>query len=235
MKTIQLFSWAAAITLASGSVLARNIQDTPRLVRRQGKTSQGPAVYPPGPGASATTQPQNPGVSTTIQSQSSGVTTTIAPSVSSSTTGSPPKNSSPLTPGCKFGPKARGCWSKDFNIDSDAEERWPNTGKTVYYELEITNTTLAPDGVPKQMLVVNGQYPGPLISARMLLQLPFHISQSTTDSFLEWGDRLEVKVTNKMQNNGYALTIWNLNKTDLCRTSIHWHGFRQLNSNIEDG
>ncbi|ORY01053.1 laccase precursor [Clohesyomyces aquaticus] len=35
-----------------------------------------------------------------------------------------------------------------------------------------------------------------------------------------WGDTLRITVRNKMQHNG---------------TSIHWHGLRQLNSNIQDG
>lgn len=51
------------------------------------------------------------------------------------------------------------------------------------------------------MLVVNGQYPGPLLEA-------------------DWGDRIEVTVHNDLPHNG---------------TGIHWHGFRQLLSNTEDG
>ncbi|ORY61466.1 ascomycete fungal laccase from thielavia arenaria [Pseudomassariella vexata] len=35
-----------------------------------------------------------------------------------------------------------------------------------------------------------------------------------------WGDTISVKVTNKLRTNG---------------TSIHWHGIRQLNNNINDG
>jgi FtsP/CotA-like multicopper oxidase with cupredoxin domain len=51
------------------------------------------------------------------------------------------------------------------------------------------------------MLLVNGQYPGPTIEA-------------------DWGDYIEVTVTNGMENNG---------------TSIHWHGFRQYKTNTQDG
>lgn len=39
----------------------------------------------------------------------------------------------------------------------------PNTGVTRYYNWTVTNTTLAPDGVELPLLVVNGQFPGPLI------------------------------------------------------------------------
>jgi hypothetical protein len=37
----------------------------------------------------------------------------------------------PTGGGCNFGPSSRGCWHGDFNIDTDMDEHWPNTGKTV--------------------------------------------------------------------------------------------------------
>lgn len=72
--------------------------------------------------------------------------------------GKPPRD-------CKNGPNSRRCWKGDLTIETDSEERWPNTGKTVHYALNITNQTLAPDGTPRSMLVINGQYPGPMIIA----------------------------------------------------------------------
>jgi FtsP/CotA-like multicopper oxidase with cupredoxin domain len=36
----------------------------------------------------------------------------------------------------------------------------------------------------------------------------------------DWGDDLEITVTNNLQNNG---------------TGLHWHGLRQLGSNEQDG
>jgi FtsP/CotA-like multicopper oxidase with cupredoxin domain len=56
----------------------------------------------------------------------------------------------------------------------------------VKYTLDITNTTVAPDGRPRIALLVNGQLPGPLIEAN-------------------WGDTVEVTVNNKMQNNGTTI------------------------------
>ena len=41
----------------------------------------------------------------------------------------------------------------------------PNTGITRYYNWVITNDTLAPDGVSLPLIVVNTQFPGPLIEA----------------------------------------------------------------------
>ncbi|KAF2768645.1 hypothetical protein EJ03DRAFT_389791 [Teratosphaeria nubilosa] len=55
----------------------------------------------------------------------------------------------------------------------------PNTGVTRKYEWTLTNETLAPDGVELSLLVVNGQYPGPLLECN-------------------WGDWLEVAVTNNL-------------------------------------
>ncbi|KAF2491426.1 hypothetical protein BU16DRAFT_515789 [Lophium mytilinum] len=77
----------------------------------------------------------------------------------------------------------------------------PMTGMTRSYSWTVTNTTLAPDGVEIPMLVVNGQFPGPLIEAN-------------------WGDWIEVTVTNGLETEG---------------TSIHWHGFLQTGTPYEDG
>lgn len=47
---------------------------------------------------------------------------------------------------CENGPKSRSCWTGDFTVETDSEERWPHTGKTVHYNLEISNMTLSPGG-----------------------------------------------------------------------------------------
>jgi len=77
----------------------------------------------------------------------------------------------------------------------------PNTGMTRSYAWTITNTTLAPDGVSLPLLVVNGQFPGPLIEAN-------------------WGDWIEVAVTNGLEIEG---------------TALHWHGFLQTSTPYFDG
>ncbi len=38
-------------------------------------------------------------------------------------------------------------------------------GVTRYYDLTVARATFAPDGVQQPMIVVNGQYPGPLLEA----------------------------------------------------------------------
>ena len=103
---------------------------------------------------------------------------------------------------CTNGPFTRACWKDGFSIATDFDQKFPTTGKTVYHDLTITNSTCNPDGNGDRLcLLINGQYPGPAITAA-------------------WGDRLEITVHNKMQDNG---------------TSMHWHGVRQYNSVGYDG
>ncbi|KAH7043767.1 laccase-1 precursor [Macrophomina phaseolina] len=88
--------------------------------------------------------------------------------------------------GCLFSKDARNCWRDNFNIDTDFDERFPTTGKTVTYNLEITNTTMAPDGIERVVMAVNGQYPGPTLIA-------------------DWGDTMVINVKNSLDHNGTGL------------------------------
>ncbi|KAF2468474.1 uncharacterized protein BDR25DRAFT_231537 [Lindgomyces ingoldianus] len=62
----------------------------------------------------------------------------------------------------------------------------PKTCRTVSYNFAITNSTIAPDGIPRMALLVNNQMPGPTIEAN-------------------WGDTVIVTVTNKLEDNGTSL------------------------------
>jgi FtsP/CotA-like multicopper oxidase with cupredoxin domain len=55
----------------------------------------------------------------------------------------------------------------------------PTTNVTRSYDFTITRSTLAPDGVPFPVMIVNGEFPGPLIEAN-------------------WGDLIEVNVHNNI-------------------------------------
>lgn len=65
----------------------------------------------------------------------------------------------------------------------------------------VGRQTLAPDGVATNLILVNGQYPGPTIEAN-------------------WGDYIEVTVTNELITEG---------------TSLHWHGLLQKETPWFDG
>ncbi|EXJ85419.1 hypothetical protein A1O1_05783 [Capronia coronata CBS 617.96] len=69
-------------------------------------------------------------------------------------------------------------WSDKTVTGSHPQKDMPDTaGATRYYNFTISRATLAPDGVQVPTIVVNGQYPGPLIEAN-------------------WGDWIEVNVYN---------------------------------------
>ncbi len=55
----------------------------------------------------------------------------------------------------------------------------PDTGVTRSYDFVVKRATIAPDGVERDVLLINDQFPGPLIEAN-------------------WGDTIEVTVTNEL-------------------------------------
>jgi hypothetical protein len=74
-----------------------------------------------------------------------------------------------------------------FDVNTNSYLNTPKTCNVVTYEFDITQTTLAPDGVERLVMVVNGQMPGPTINA-------------------SWGDTVVVKVNNKLANaNGTSI------------------------------
>lgn len=67
---------------------------------------------------------------------------------------------------CSNGPLTRQCWSNGYSIATDFDLKHPTTGVTVRYDLTITNTTCNQDGNgAKLCMLINGQYPGPTITA----------------------------------------------------------------------
>ncbi|KAK4503238.1 hypothetical protein PRZ48_006666 [Zasmidium cellare] len=99
---------------------------------------------------------------------------------------------------CKNGPLTRACWSSGFSIATDFDQKHPTTGKTVSYNLAITNGTCNPDGGADRIcFLINGQYPGPLIEAN-------------------WGDTVTVTVTNNLQSNGTAMHFHGVRQLGSC-------------------
>ncbi|KAL1795398.1 hypothetical protein ACET3X_007214 [Alternaria dauci] len=88
----------------------------------------------------------------------------------------------------------------DYSIDIDPTDDVPDTGVTREYWLEITDVTVAPDGVSRSAMAVNGSIPGPTLIA-------------------DWGDTVIVHVTNSLttSNNGTSIHfhgIWQMNTND---------------------
>ncbi|GAM85433.1 hypothetical protein ANO11243_034400 [Dothideomycetidae sp. 11243] len=110
------------------------------------------------------------------QSQTNGASnwgTLLAPLLSQFING-------PLQNGWPWGTRTAN--NTNYYVETDI----PNTGVTRFYNFVISNQTIAPDGVQIPGLVINGQYPGPLIEAN-------------------WGDWISVTVTNKLPNEGTSL------------------------------
>lgn len=90
---------------------------------------------------------------------------------------------------------------------TNSYDDFPRTGVERNYEFTIARGTLKPDGVETPAILINGQYPGPLIEAN-------------------WGDTINVKVTNGIKTQG------NLTEEG---TSLHWHGLNQKPTPWYDG
>lgn len=71
---------------------------------------------------------------------------------------------------CTNGPTTRACWNSGYSIATDFDQKHPTTGVTVTYNLELTNGTCNPDGAGSRIcFLINGQYPGPTITANVSL------------------------------------------------------------------
>ncbi|KAK0308192.1 hypothetical protein LTR82_015646 [Friedmanniomyces endolithicus] len=84
----------------------------------------------------------------------------------------------PLPHGTPWGPATPGNTNPYMNP--------PNTGMTRSYTFHISEQTIAPDGVEKPGLVINGAFPGPTIEAN-------------------WGDWIDVTVHNDLSTEGTTL------------------------------
>lgn len=111
-----------------------------------------------------------------------------------------PTASQTADPSCTNGPSTRACWGNGYSIATDYDTKWPVTGITRSYSLDITNSTGSPDGYSRVVLGINGNMPGPTIWAN-------------------WGDTLSITVTNRLTDNGtsihwHGLRQWHTNQMD---------------------
>ncbi|KAF5228814.1 hypothetical protein FAUST_10788 [Fusarium austroamericanum] len=78
-------------------------------------------------------------------------------------------------------PSTRSTWC-DYSVDTDYYTEVVDTGVTREYWLELTDVTVAPDGVSRSAMAVNGTIPGPTL-------------------FADWGDTVTVHVTNHLSTS----------------------------------
>ncbi|KAL8923535.1 MAG: hypothetical protein Q9172_003071 [Xanthocarpia lactea] len=92
-------------------------------------------------------------------------------------------------------------WGTRTVENTDPSKAAPHTGVTRYYNFTLARTQIAPDGYLKNMILVNDQFPGPVIEAN-------------------WGDFIEVQVNNNIYGpeEGTALH-WH----GLLQTATPWY------------
>ncbi|KAF2760204.1 multicopper oxidase [Pseudovirgaria hyperparasitica] len=73
-----------------------------------------------------------------------------------------------------------------LTIHTNYYKEIPKTCRTVEYTVHVENTTIAPDGIERLGLIINGQMPGPMIHA-------------------SWGDMVRIHVFNDLTNNGTSI------------------------------
>jgi Multicopper oxidase len=79
----------------------------------------------------------------------------------------------------KLPPYLRGPGFPTSIVPRSANLQMPKTGVTRSYNFVVSRATIAPDGVERSVLLVNGAFPGPTIEAN-------------------WGDTIQVTVTNNI-------------------------------------
>ncbi|KAI1771423.1 multicopper oxidase [Hypoxylon cercidicola] len=103
---------------------------------------------------------------------------------------SPYSSSSSLVPRAACAgntPTTRNEWC-DFSIDTDYSTVVPDTGVTREYWIELTDVIVAPDGVARPAIAINGTIPAPTL-------------------FADWGDTVVVHVTNALTTSTNGTSI----------------------------
>ncbi|EMD61339.1 hypothetical protein GGP41_003968 [Bipolaris sorokiniana] len=102
---------------------------------------------------------------------------------------------------CTNTPRTRSCWSNGYSIATDFDAKSPPDGTTVFYDFEISNVTKPnPDGSggSRPMMLINGQYPGPVVRAK-------------------WGDTIIVNVKNNLAHNGTGIHWHGIRMLNSCQ------------------
>lgn len=76
----------------------------------------------------------------------------------------------------------------DYSTSTDYYNTVPDTGVTREYWLELTDVTVAPDGVSRSAMAINGSIPGPTL-------------------FADWGDTVTVHLTNSLTSSTNGTSI----------------------------
>lgn len=115
-------------------------------------------------------------------------------------------------------------WGTKTANNTDPYKEPPDTGITRSYEFRISRSQIAPDGYLKDVILINGQFPGPMVEAN-------------------WGDYIEGKRCRGESTIGNErtlslfFTVWVKNDISGPKegTTLHWHGLLQTATPWYDG
>jgi hypothetical protein len=82
----------------------------------------------------------------------------------------------------------------------------PTTGVTRYYDFTVTRSIIKPDGVEKNVILINGQFPGPMIEANWVCSIYSSLRINRT-KIVSKGDQIQVTVRNKILNPDEGIGI----------------------------
>ena len=124
-----------------------------------------------------------------------------------------PNESDPLPSGFPWG-------SRTAN-DSNPYKDVPDTGVVRYYEFTLSRAQIAPDGYLKNVMLINGQFPGPMIEANWgdLIEGDEFSGHLAGLISLMW---IPVQVSNDISGPEEG-------------TALHWHGLLQTATPWYDG
>ncbi|KAK7928816.1 multicopper oxidase [Apiospora marii] len=103
-------------------------------------------------------------------------------------------------------PQTRSAWC-NFNINTDYSTEAPDTGVTREYYLDLTEVQIAPDGISRYAMAINGTIPGPTLHA-------------------DWGDTVVVHLRNslKTSTNGTSLHFHGIRQNHTNDNDGAWQG-----------
>lgn len=120
-------------------------------------------------------------------------------------------------------------WGNKTAKNSTPLKNPPNTGVTRYYDFTLSRSQIAPDGYLKNVILINGQFPGPEIEANwgdwvegQSWQTKLLICVGQAESSANKHIFLVVRVTNHISGPEEG-------------TTLHWHGLLQSATPWYDG
>ena len=113
-------------------------------------------------------------------------------------------------------------WGNKNASNSHPYKDAPSTGITRHYQFVVSRAQLAPDGYQKNLILINGQFPGPLIQANWgdyiegMNTRRHAIEEMVADTCFSGGE----KRYRRSQRGHFAPLAWHVAD---CYTLVRWH------------